>query len=70
MYQYKITATITKAGGSPIEWTYYSKTILTQEQCEKQLSVAKAAGITEGCTVIMSNFQCVQMHTNDAIVKA
>ena len=70
MYQYKITATITKAGGSPIEWTSYSKTKLTQEQCEKQLSVAMVIGHSAAERVKVSDFQCVQMHTNDAIVKA
>lgn len=70
MYQYKITATITKAGGTPIEWMHYSKTKLTCEQCEKRLSVAMVIGRSAAERVQVSNFRCVQVHANDVIVKA
>lgn len=70
MYQYKITATITKAGGTQIDWTHYSKTKLTRQQCEQRLSVSMVKGHSKAEPVKVSNFQCVQAHVNDAIVKA
>ncbi|MBY7256985.1 DUF1187 family protein [Escherichia coli] len=36
---YKITATIEKEGGTPTNWTRYSKSKLTKSECEKMLSV-------------------------------
>ncbi len=32
---YKITATIEKEGGTPTNWTRYSKSKLTKSECEK-----------------------------------
>lgn len=69
MYIYKISGTITKPGGTPIEWVHYSKTKLTRAECEAWLSVPKVIGICSGERVTITNFQCVQVHMNDAIVK-
>ncbi|WP_072143804.1 DUF1187 family protein [Escherichia coli] len=41
---YKITATIEKEGGTPTNWTRYSKSKLTKSECEKMLSGKKEAG--------------------------
>nr|WP_249541662.1 DUF1187 family protein [Escherichia coli] len=38
---YKITATIEKEGGTPTNWTRYSKTKLTKSECEKMLLCKK-----------------------------
>lgn len=38
---YKITATIEKEGGTPVNWTRYSKSKLTKSECEKMLSEKK-----------------------------
>lgn len=38
---YKITATIEKEGGTPTNWTRYSKSKLTKSECEKMLSGEK-----------------------------
>ncbi len=43
---YKITATIEKEGGTPTNWTRYSKTKLTKSECEKMLSGKKEAGVS------------------------
>ncbi|MCZ5346160.1 DUF1187 family protein [Escherichia coli] len=39
---YKITATIEKEGGTPTNWTRYSKSKLTKSECEKMLSGKKS----------------------------
>ncbi len=44
---YKITATIEKEGGTPTNWTRYSKTKLTKSECEKMLSGKKEAAFPE-----------------------
>lgn len=69
MHQYKITATITKAGGSPIKWTYYSKTKLTPKECENHLSVARVVGRTVESLVKVSDFQCIPIYANDVLSK-
>ena len=38
VFMYKITATIEKEGGTPTNWTRYSKSKLTKSECEKMLS--------------------------------
>lgn len=43
---YKITATIEKEGGTPTNWTRYSKSKLTKSECEKMLSGKKEAGVS------------------------
>lgn len=41
VFMYKITATIEKEGGTPTNWTRYSKSKLTKSECEKMLSGKK-----------------------------
>ncbi|HDP7336636.1 TPA: double-strand break reduction protein RcbA, partial [Escherichia coli] len=43
---YKITATIEKEGGTPTNWTRYSKSKLTKSEYEKMLSGKKEAGVS------------------------
>ncbi|EFD0485136.1 double-strand break reduction protein RcbA, partial [Escherichia coli] len=43
---YKITATIEKEGGTPTNWTRYSKSKLTKSECEKMLSGKKEAAVS------------------------
>ena len=69
MYKYKISGTINKPGGTPIEWVHFSKIPLTRVECEKRLSIPKVIGVCSDERVTITNFQCVQVHANDAIVK-
>ena len=46
VFMYKITATIEKEGGTPTNWTRYSKSKLTKSECEKMLSGKKEAGVS------------------------
>ena len=41
---YKITATIEKEGGTPTNWTRYSKSKLTKSECEKNALREKRSG--------------------------
>jgi antisense regulator of RalR protein len=58
---YKITATILKPGGLPVEWTCMSKDKLTSTQCEKKFSQVKEAGKTAEERVLVKNFKCVSL---------
>lgn len=69
MYKYKVSGTITKPGGTPIEWVHFSDKKLTRAECEKRLSVPKVIGICTDERVTITNFQCVKVHVDDAIVK-
>lgn len=57
---YQITATITKPGGSPVNWMRMSKEKMTREQCEKMLRRAKEVGKSFGDKVTVDNFRCVK----------
>lgn len=70
LYPYKITATLTKAGGTPIAWTHFSKTKLTRQQCEKLLSTAMVIGLSAEVCVTVTDFQCVQVCADNVIVNA
>lgn len=71
---YKITATIEKEGGTPTNWTRYSKSKLTKSECEKMLSGKKEAGVSREQKVklinlIARNFSprelhCIQIKTS------
>ena len=52
---YKITATIEKEGGTPTNWTRYSKSKLTKSECEKMLSGKKEAGVSREQKVKLIN---------------
>jgi antisense regulator of RalR protein len=56
---YKITATIHKPGGLPVEWLRMSKEELTPAQCERMFSQSKEAGKTAEERVLVKNFKCV-----------
>ena len=47
VFMYKITATIEKEGGTPTNWTRYSKSKLTKSECEKMLSGKKKQACPE-----------------------
>ncbi|ECW1215712.1 DUF1187 family protein [Salmonella enterica] len=34
MQRYKVSATIHKAGNTPVSWVYFSRVKLTKKQCE------------------------------------
>ena len=55
---YKITATILKPGGLPVEWMRMSKEKLTSSQCEKMLSRSKEVGKAAEEQVRVKNFKC------------
>ncbi|MCZ5623346.1 DUF1187 family protein [Escherichia coli] len=57
---YKITATIEKEGGTPTNWTRYSKSKLTKSECEKMLS-GKKAGVSREQKVKLINFNCEKL---------
>lgn len=44
VFMYKITATIEKEGGTPTNWTRYSKSKLTKSECEKNALREKRSG--------------------------
>ncbi|BEC99484.1 DUF1187 family protein [Escherichia coli] len=52
---YKITATIEKEGGTPTNWTRYSKSKLTKSEYEKMLSGKKEAGVSREQKVKLGN---------------
>ncbi|MRT11065.1 DUF1187 family protein [Enterobacteriaceae bacterium RIT711] len=58
---YKITATILKSGGLPVQWTHISKERMTSGQCEKKFSQSKEVGKTAGERVVVKNFKCVSI---------
>ncbi|XSU01359.1 DUF1187 family protein [Escherichia coli] len=61
---YKITATIEKEGGTPTNWTRYSKyskSKLTKSECEKMLSGKKEAGVSREQKVKLINFNCEKL---------
>nr|WP_255698601.1 DUF1187 family protein [Plesiomonas sp. PI-19] len=58
MPRYKITGTINKPGGTPIEWVHFSKTKLTRAECERKLSTPKVIGVCTDERVTISNFKC------------
>ncbi|MCZ5975742.1 DUF1187 family protein [Escherichia coli] len=59
---YKITATIEKEGGTPTNWTRYSKTKLTKSECEKNaLREKKEAGVSREQKVKLINFNCEKL---------
>lgn len=57
---YKITATIEKEGGTPTNWTRYSKSKLTKSECEKMLR-EKEAGVSREQKVKLINFNCEKL---------
>ena len=64
VFMYKITATIEKEGGTPTNWTRYSKTKLTKSECEKMLSGKKEAGVSREQKVKLINFNCEQLQSS------
>ncbi|MCZ5740636.1 DUF1187 family protein [Escherichia coli] len=59
---YKITATIEKEGGTPTNWTRYSKSKLTKSECEKKCSRGKKeAGVSREQKVKLINFNCEKL---------
>ena len=61
---YKIVATIEKEGGSPINWTRYSKTKLTKSECEKMFSGKTEAGVSRKQKVKLINFGCEKLSSS------
>ncbi len=64
VFMYKITATIEKEGGTPANWTRYSKTKLTKSECEKMLSGKKEAGVSREQKVKLINFNCEKLQSS------
>ena len=63
-FMYKITATIEKEGGTPTNWTRYSKSKLTKSECEKMLSGKKEAGVSREQKVKLINFNCEKLQSS------
>lgn len=57
---YKIIATIEKEGGTPTNWTRYSKSKLTKSECEKMLS----GKISREQKVKLINFNCEKLQSS------
>lgn len=55
---FKITATILKPGGKPVEWTRFSKQEMTLEQCKKIFLPKKEAGKPYDGKILIKNFSC------------
>ena len=64
VFMYKITATIEKEGGTPTNWTRYSKSKLTKSECEKILSGKKEAGVSREQKVKLINFNCEKLQSS------
>lgn len=64
---YKITATVTRPGGLPVEWTRFSKEKMTHLQCEKLLAKPKVAGQTYEDKVHVENLKCVKIDMRQLI---
>ncbi len=64
VFMYKITATIEKEGGTPTNWTRYSKSKLTKSECEKMLSGKKEAGVSREQKVKLINFNCEKLQSS------
>ncbi|EEH4116130.1 DUF1187 family protein [Salmonella enterica subsp. enterica] len=62
---YKITATIIKAGNTPVGWCHYSKDKLTRQQCEKMFFKAKEAGKSFGEKVVLDDFRCEKVQEQE-----
>ncbi|EDX0371743.1 DUF1187 family protein [Salmonella enterica] len=62
---YKITATIIKAGNTPVGWCRYSKDKLTRQQCEKMFFKAKEAGKSFGEKVVLDDFRCEKVQEQE-----
>lgn len=60
VFMYKITATIEKEGGTPTNWTRYSKSKLTKSECEKMLS----GKISREQKVKLINFNCEKLQSS------
>ena len=60
VFMYKITATIEKEGGTPTNWTRYSKSKLTKSECEKMLS----GKISREQKVKLINFNCERLQSS------
>ncbi len=66
---YKITATIIKAGNTPINWCRYSKEKLTLVQCEKMFFKVKEAGKSFGDSVILEGFVCEKVQAQESLTR-
>ncbi|TNL03449.1 hypothetical protein CYD30_25055 [Kosakonia cowanii] len=55
---YRIKATVTRAGNTPVEWTRFSENKMTMQECEKLLHKPKEAGKSFGDKVTLTNFRC------------
>ncbi|EFN8469011.1 DUF1187 family protein [Escherichia coli] len=59
--RYKITATIIRPGGLPVQWTRYSGNRMTHAECEKMFFIPKEPGRSCGVSVRVENFRCEKM---------
>ncbi|ECK3297591.1 DUF1187 family protein [Salmonella enterica] len=64
MHRYKISATIHKAGNTPVSWVYFSRVKLTKKQCEAMFYKPKEAGRSHGESVRIENFCCERVTDN------
>lgn len=58
---YKITATVIRPGGLPVEWVRFSESEMTKEQCEKLLFKPREAGKSFGEQAMLENFSCARV---------
>lgn len=56
--RYKITATIIKPGNLPVQWIRYSRSKMTQAECERMFTIQKEAGRSFGDKVRVEEFSC------------
>lgn len=59
--KYKISATVIRPGGLPVEWVRFSKVKMTKAQCEKLLSKPKEAGKSFGDKIRLDSFSCARI---------
>ncbi|EFK1743236.1 hypothetical protein AW119_27820 [Escherichia coli] len=56
--RYKITATIIRPGGLPVQWIRYSDRKMTVTECEKMFSPPKEPGRSFGDRARVKDFCC------------
>jgi len=63
---YKITAIISKPGGSETTWTRYSTVKLNRTQCEALFMKSKEPGKSAAVSVTLRRFTCELIDTDNA----
>ena len=62
MYKYKISATIIRPGGLPVQWVHYTEKVMTLAECEKMLTrKMRIKNVTIISKAQIENFKCSEL---------